>query len=156
MAIVNLKSTIFGSYGVDGSYIAPDGGQRDGAIHHVAGSVSNAADDSSGSTYLLCTVPASFILLPESLLDAEGWGFAQTVLGITGAADGLLDAATSGLSASGDAIVARFGSDWNKPIWEQAGLAADPLVPVDIMLTAEANAAGAGIAHFDFRFANHI
>lgn len=156
MAIRTLvKSTIFGATGV-GGYTAPNGASRQGQLTRVAGTVANLADDSSGSTFLVCEVPASAIILPESKIKGDGWGFAQFVLGCEQDPDILLDAATSGLSSSGTAIVAQFGAIWNKPLWEQCGLAADPLKPMRLILTAEADAAGAGSASFDLIFANHV
>lgn len=154
MAIREVKSTIFGVIGA--GYTAPNSVSRAGKITRVCGEVSNLAADNAGSTYLLCEVPSNWIMLPESLVLVDGWGFAQCVLGVKQDTDILLDILESAANANGDAIITRFGSNWNKPFWEQCGLSADPLAPLQLQLIGEADAAGAGTAKFDLHFASHI
>lgn len=155
MAIVKLKSTVFGVTGVAG-YTPPDSAARNGLIHRIAGRVTNAATDNTGSTYTLCEVPWSAILLHDSTLRTDAWGFAQAVVGTPEDPDGLYDAA-KGSSATGVAVFAAYGAKWNLPLWQQAGLAAMPKTGLArIQFVAEADAAGAGTADFDLRFALHL
>jgi hypothetical protein len=154
MAIVKLKSTIFGTT-ADG-YTAPNGAQRDGQFHRAAGRVTNGAADNTGSTYLIAELPWSAIILHESLVRTDNWGFAQAVIGTPEDPDGLYDAA-KGASATGVALFAAFSAKWNLPLWQQLGLAAMPLKgPAQLMFVAEADAAGAGTADFDIRWVNHV
>lgn len=154
MAIREVKSTVFGVTGA--GYTAPNSVSLAGKITRICGEVANLSTDSAGSTYLLCNVPSNWIMLPESLILVDGWGFAQCVLGVKQDTDILLDILESNAEAAGDPIITKFGSNWNKPFWEQCGLAADPLAPLQLQLIGEANAAGAGAASFDLHFASHI
>lgn len=156
MAKVAVKSSLFGTTGV-GGYTAPSAAARAGEVHRAAGTISNAATDNTGSTYLLAELPWSAILLPETAFHTAGWGFAQAVIGTPEDPDGLLDAA-KGASATGQTPVVIFGAKWNQPLWQQCGLAA---MPTDgslarIQAVAEADAAGAGVLNFDIRYVNHI
>lgn len=154
MAIRKVKSTVFGVTGA--GYTAPNSASLAGKITRVCGEVANLATDNAGSTYLLCKVMPNWIMLPESLILLNAWGFAQGVLGVKQDTDVLVDIAVSGASGTGNAIITRFGANWNKPFWQQCGLSADPLAPLDLQLIAEADAAGAGTAKFDLHFASHI
>lgn len=155
MAIVNLKSTIYGIVGTAG-YAAPAGASRDGQIHYVAGRITNAATDNTGSKYLICELPWTAILQPETAFRTDAWGFAQAVIGVDEDPDSLLDA-VKGVSTTGQLPVTIFGTLWNKPLWQALGLASMPLTgPAKLYAIAEANAAGAGTMDFHIRYANHL
>ncbi len=155
MAIVKQKSTIFGATGVSG-YVPPDSAARNGLIHRIAGRVTNAATDNTGSTYLLAELPWNAILLHDSTVRTDNWGFAQAVIGTPEDPDGLYDAA-KGASATGVAVFAAYSARWNQPLWKQVGLAAMPKAGLArIQFVAEADAAGAGTADFDLRVALHL
>lgn len=155
MAIVKLKSTIFGAL-VNGAYVPPDGAQRDGHFHRLAGRVTNGATDNTGSTYLIAEIPWAAILLHDSTIRTDAWGFAQAVVGTPEDPDGLYDAA-KGASATGVSLFAAYAAKWNQPLWKQIGLSAMPTTPVaQLMFVAEADAAGAGTADFDIRYALHL
>ncbi|GAB1361824.1 hypothetical protein MASR1M32_10600 [Rhodobacter sp.] len=80
----------------------------------------------------------------------------EAVVGTPEDPDGLYDAA-KGASATGVVLFDPFTTKWNKPLWEQLGLAAMPKTGVArLMFVAEADAAGAGTADFDIRWVNHI
>ena len=92
MAVVKLKSTIFEGTGVNG-YQAPDSSALQGVFHRVAGRVTNSATDNTGSTYLIAQIPWAAILLHDSTIRTDAWGFAQAVVGTPEDPDGLYDAA---------------------------------------------------------------
>ncbi len=155
MAIVKNYSTVFGA-SADGIRQVPNSASRHGRVMVVAGKVTCLATDNLGSIYLLAPIPSSAIILPATLIKGDAWGFAQFVVGIEGAVDQLLDITTVSALTAGDPILAAFDAKWNKPVWEQAGLAADPMTPLNLMLTAEADATGAGQVDFDLHIANHV
>lgn len=154
MAIVDVKSDAVDQGA--GALKEPVDPIRNRALLRAAcGTVANGSTDSNGSVYRLATIPSRAILRPESLIDLQGWGFAAAKVGVArerGAVlddDGVLASVTvSGLSAP-SAPVAVFGGKWGKPLWEAAGLAADPGGNLDVVITTAADAAGAGVAKFD-------
>ncbi len=155
MAKVSLKSTIFGSSGASG-YAAPSAASRDGHLHVVAGRVTNASTDNTGSLYLLAEIPWNAILQPSTAFLTANWGFAQAVIGVAEDPDSLLDAA-KGSAAGGQLPVTIFGSLWNKPLWQALGLAAMPTSgPAKLSAVAEADAAGAGTLDFHIEYALHL
>lgn len=155
MAIVTLKSTIFGTVGVAG-YTAPAGASRDGKVHRITGSVANAATDNSGSKYLLAELPWSAILHPTTAIRTDGWGFAQAVVGTDEAPTGLLNA-VKGVSTTGQLPIAIFDAKWGKPLWQALGLAAMPTNgPAKLYAKGVADAAGAGTLYFDISYSNHL
>ncbi|WP_112312493.1 hypothetical protein [Pseudogemmobacter bohemicus] len=155
MAVVKLKSTIFGVTGVNG-YQAPDSSALQGVFHRVAGRVTNGATDNTGSTYLIAQIPWAAILLHDSRIRTDAWGFAQAVVGTPEDPDGLYDAA-KGASATGVVLFDVFTAKWNQPLWKQLGLAKMPNKPfAELMFVARADATGAGTADFDIRYALHI
>lgn len=156
MAVVTKKSTVFGALVASGGYQAPNSASAKGLPMRIAGRVSNEATDQTGSKYLLCEVPSSAIMLPESAIRTTAWGFAQAVVGVEGAPDGLLDVTRATGGATGNNPITIFTPNWNVPIWQQMGLASDPLKPVQIWVVAEADATGAGTIDFDLQFANHV
>ncbi|MES2667925.1 MAG: hypothetical protein V4712_17710 [Pseudomonadota bacterium] len=156
MAIVNLKSTVFGVTGVAG-YTAPNGSARDGRIHRVAGRISNGAGDSNLSKYLICELPWSAILLPPTAFMTTAWGFAQAVIGTDEDSDGLLDVARATGGATGNVPITIFGAKWNLPFWGQMGLASAPLKGfAKLYAVAEADATGAGTLDFDIHYALYL
>lgn len=155
MAKVSLKSTIFGSTGVSG-YTEPSAASRDGHLHVVAGRVTNASTDSSGSKYLLAEIPWNAILSPRCAFLTKDWGFAQAVIGVEEDPDILIDA-VKGSAAGGILPVTIFGSLWNKPLWQALGLSAMPVGgPAKLSAVAEADAAGAGTLDFHIEYALHL
>lgn len=156
MAIVEVKSSIFGAVS-GGAYVPPNASSRDGKEHIIQGSVANGANNSSGSKYLLCSLPWSAILLPETAFRTDGWGFAQVQIGPVEAPTGLLNAA-KGVSTTGQTPVVIFGANWNEPLWQACGLAAMPVDNgyADLWATTIAGATGAGAMQFMIRYVNHV
>lgn len=122
---------------------------RDARIRAAVGSISNAADDSNGSSFNLVRLPSNVIMRPESWVDLRGFGFAAASVGIASARTGLLASTTiAGLSAV-TPLFAASTAKWGKELWEQLGLAADPGGYLDIAVWVAANATAAGSMKFD-------
>lgn len=155
MGIVQGKSTTFGKISDTGRYQGPSGASAKGKTIRVAGTVDCAAEDSNGSTYDIVEIPSSYILLPGSAMHTTAWGFAQAVFGADGVTDALLDVTKATGGATGNGLVTIFDAKWNKPIWQQLGLAEDPGV-VTLKVFAEADATIDGQIKFDLQFANHV
>ncbi len=155
MPVYKSQSNLFGGT-FNGAYRAPNGASKNGRINRVVGTVVSAIDAQAGSTFKLATIPASAIMLPESRIKTTAWGFAQAVVGTTGATDTLLDVLKATGGAAGNAPVVMFDAKWNRPLWQQLGLAKDPGKPIDLIVIAEADATVAGQLDFDLQFANHI
>lgn len=156
MAIVNLSSTAFDVRNADGSLDLVDPIRNRAELRAAVGSIANASTDSNGSVYRLFALPSRAILRAETRIDLTDWGFAAATIGLarnggaTLTANGLATTITiASLSGAFTAPIALFGAKWGKPIWEQAGLAADPGGLVDVIIATAAGAADAGTAKFD-------
>jgi len=156
MAVVTLNSTVFGSTGAAG-YTAPNSTARDGHPHVVAGRVTNAATDNTGSKYLLAQIPWGAILQPSTAFLTKDWGFAQAVIGVDEDMDCILDAA-KGTAVGGQLPITIFTSKWNVPLWQACGLSAMPTDKAfaNVYAVAEADAAGAGTLDFHIEYALHV
>lgn len=155
MAIRNVKSTIFGLAGT--TYTPPSGSARDGKMHHISGTVANLAADNSGSRYHLFTLPSTAIILSQSLIRTDAWGFAQAVVGAVGFTTGLLNVAKATGGAGGNALATIFAAKWNQPLWQQLGMAAPPKqAMIDIEAFTIANATVDGTLSFDIWYADHM
>lgn len=148
MAVVTTKSDLIHDplNRADGAPYAPDPHKARGRPVYATGTVANASDDSSGSTYLLADIPSTALLHEDTFFDVEAWGFAQVVIGVTGDTDALVDQtkATENIVtpiAAGDA-------NHGKALWEVLGMAADPGGNIRLIASAEAGATGAGSMPF--------
>lgn len=142
MPIVTEKSDL-----IHGPGEAPADPQRAfGVVVKSVGSVSNAADDETGSMYHLVDVPSTAIVDPGTNFDVENWGFAQVVIGTETDPDALLDVARS--AATNQQPFAVGDANHGKPWWEVLGLAADPGGKISLYAHAEANATAAGTMLF--------
>lgn len=150
-----VLSSVFGQV-VGGVFVPASGASAQGLITRVTGTVANLATDLQGSEYHLLNVPASAIMLPGSAIKTTGWGFAQAVIGIDGDTDALLDVTKATGGASGNTPIALFGALWNKPIWQQLGMAEAPGNFITLKVFTEADATIAGQIDFDLQFANHV
>lgn len=155
MAIVNKKSSVYAAMAATGM-IAATASSAHGVIARVAGTITNDATDNSGSTYLMLAVPASAIILPESAIKTTGWGFAQATIGVAGDTAALLNVTKATGGGTGNNPVVLFDAKWNKPIWKQLGLAADPGTLIELVVSTATDATGAGTIDFDLVFANHV
>mgnify|MGYP001797082392 CR=1 FL=1 len=155
MAIRKVLSSAYGQL-VDGAFSQSRGASALGLKTGMCGTVECLATDEAGSEYSLVNVPSSAILLPGSAIRTNAWGFAQAVIGVDGDTDALLDVAAASGGATGNVLVTIFGANWNQPIWQQLGMAADPGNPITLKVFTEADAASAGQIDFDLQFANHV
>ncbi|MEO0681980.1 MAG: hypothetical protein AAF192_16375 [Pseudomonadota bacterium] len=146
MAIVATTSDLY--RGVVTNMEDPDPLKVRGVPRYAIGTVANAADDSSGSTYKLARVPYDAILLPDTFFDVENWGFAQVVIGSLAEPDQLLDVARS--TATTQSPFAFGDANHGKRVWELLGLPSSPGHWLDLYAHAEADATGAGSMPFVF------
>lgn len=129
---------------------APDPSRARGSIIVATGSVSHAADDSSGSTYHLADIPADAILDKSTEFKTDTWNMgANLLLGIPSDTDAIYSGAKG---ANLKPIV--FGSAMHGlPAWQALGLAARPDGNIlSIQLTANGNATAAGSAKFEIAY----
>lgn len=148
MAVVNLKSNLFGDYlaGIDN----PDPELARGRPIVATGSVENGASDSSLSTYKLASLPSNCILGDRTKFDVENWGFATVNIGTLTDVDALITIAKSSGNTVSPVV---FGdAKHGKRLWEVLGLAADPGGVIDIYAHASAGATGAGSMPFQFEY----
>ncbi len=134
MAVVTTKSDLFG--------VPLDPAKARGRPIVATFTVANAADDSSGSKYLLGRFPSECILDSRTAFQVQNWGFATVNIGTAEDIDALGTVAKSAGNvyspiAFGDA---RHGL----PLWEALGLAADPGGEIELYAHASAGATGAG------------
>ncbi len=156
MAIVKVKSTVYGSTDAQGVFTSASGASALGHILRVCGTVNCLATDESGSEYTLLDIPASAVMLPESAIKTTGWGFAQAVIGIDDDTDALLDVTKATGGATGNNPITIFDAKWNMPIWAQLGMAEAPLNFITLKVFTAADATGDGQIDFDLLFANHV
>lgn len=133
MPVVNGKSDLFAG--------DVDPARARGRPITVQFTVTNAADDSSGSTYLLCRLPSYAILTASTTFKADTWGFATTSIGTLTDVDALFQA----LKNAAHAPITRNGTGQHGvPLWQLLGLASDPGGEIALYAHAIANATGAG------------
>ena len=119
----------------------------------VTFTVANAADDLSGSTFLLCKLPSEAIIDSRTAFQVQNWGFAQVNIGTETDIDALGTVAKS--TGNVYSPVAFGDAKHGLPLWEILGLAKDPGGEVYLYAHASANATGAGSMkgeiHYRFR-----
>lgn len=124
----------------------PDPAKARGVLHVIAGTMTNLADDDSGSTFLLCQIPANAILDSNTKFSSAAAGYATIRVGTRANATALLNAARAAILSPITMGDAKHGL----AAWQQLGLAAAPENNlIDIMFTAGANATGAGSMPFE-------
>lgn len=145
MPIVEKKSDLFG--------VDNDPAKARGRNICATFAVTNAADDLSGSTYLLCKLPSEAILDSRTAFLVTSWGFAQINIGTR--TD--IDAVVTQTKATGNVVtpIAFGDAKHGVPLWQALGLAADPGGEIGLYAHASANATGAGSmkgeVHYRFR-----
>jgi hypothetical protein len=148
MAVVNKKSNLVADY--LNRDTPPDPSIARGRPIIAIGTVANASDDSSGSTYHLIDLPSDCLLDIGTAFDVENWGFAAIRIGTKDDVDALVSVAKS----AGNTVTPNAFGDANhgKQLWEQLGLAADPGGMISIYAHAIAGATGAGSMPFRFAY----
>jgi hypothetical protein len=113
--------------------------------------MANLSTDTLGSKYLLMSLPSECILLPATQFKVDTWGYLDIRIGtFTDPA-----ALVSQLRSAGATItpLVQFDAKWNKPLWQQLGLAADPNGEIGIYAHGSvAGAATAGTMNFSFEW----
>jgi hypothetical protein len=152
MPVVKKKSDLFADRSLD--QVVPDPARARGRPICATFTVTNAADDSSGSTYHLCDIPADAILDSRTAFQVQNTGFAAIRVGTLGDVDALVAV----LKSAGNVVspVAFGDAKHGLPAWQALGLAAAPENGViSLYQHAIANATGAGSmkgeVHYRFR-----
>ena len=129
---------------------APDPARARGRPIVTQFTCTNAASDSSGSKYLLASLPSDCILSPQTWFKVDQAGFAAIRIGT--ATD--VDALVAVLKSAGTYVepLTRGGASHGKPLWEVLGLAADPGGFIGIYWHAIADATGAGTLQGAFHY----
>jgi hypothetical protein len=148
MPVVKKLSSLIGDY--QAGTETPDPELARGRAFMATGIVTNAADDSSLSTYHLADLPSNCILGTRTLFDVENLGFATVNIGTLTDIDALITIAKS----SGNTVTPVVFGDakHGKRLWEVLGLAADPGGVIGIYQHASGNATGAGSMPFQFEY----
>ncbi len=142
MAVVNLKSSIFRA--ADNKPLDPL--HRAGRLIVITGTVTNAATDSSASTYHLADLPSDCLLHDLTGFSVVGWGFAQVNIGTLTDNDALSTVARAAAATHRPVV---FGdAKHGKHLWEILGLPSDPGGVIGLYLHATAAATGAGRCPF--------
>lgn len=150
MAVVSKKSNLIADYVAMTPIADPEFVRGRPVV--ATGSVTNAADDSAGSTYLLASLPAHAILSSATALAVANWGFATVQIGTLDDPDALI----SVLKSAGNTVSpVTFGdtAKHGKHLWEILGLAAEPKSGfIDLYATAAADATAAGTLLFELHY----
>lgn len=148
MAVVNNHSTLIPR--ALGGAAHPDPHAVAGILRIATGTVANAADDSTLSSYHLVDLPAQCYLHPDTFFDVENWGFAAIRIGT--ATD--VDALVSVLKSAGNQVdpIAKGDANHGKQLWEVLGLAENPGGYIGLYAHAIAGATGAGSMPFQIHY----
>lgn len=148
MPIRNKKSDVFRDQRVGGAVL--DSSRTNGRLQHVYGTVTNAADDDSGSTFHLCDLPSACILHEETFFDVTNDGYAAIRIGTRTDVAALV----SVLKSAGNEVlpVVRGGANHGLPLWQRLGLARNPGGVIPIYKHAIANAVSGGFTRFRISF----
>ena len=121
-----------------------------GAVIAAAFTATNAADDSSGSTFHLANLPSCAILDARTGFQVQNWGFATVSIGTLTDVDALVQV----LKSAGNVVapVVQFDAKHGLPLWQALGLAADPGGNIAIYAHAIAAATGAGSMKGEFHY----
>ncbi len=140
----NTSNLIHSPYVPDS--VPPDPMQARGRPIVPTGTVANAADDSSGSTFHLVDLPSNCLLSHDVFFDVTNWGFAQINIGTADDIDALITVAKT--AGNMVAPIAKGDANHGKYLWEILGLAADPGGKISLYAHASAAATAAGSMKF--------
>lgn len=149
MAIVKKVSDLVKDYN-DPTTREADPAKVRGRPIVAAGTVTNAATDSNGSSYHLVDLPSCAILDARTAFQVQNTGFAAIRIGTKTDVDALV----SVLKSAGNVVspVAQFDAKHGKPLWEVLGMAADPGGMIGLYQHAIADATGAGSMLFEIHY----
>ena len=129
----------------------PDPAKARGPIHVIRGTMTNLADDDSGSTFLLCQIPANAILDSNTKFSSATAGYATIRVGTRANAVALLNVAKAAILSP----IVMGDAKHGLAAWQQLGLAAAPDGNIiDLMFSAGANATGAGTMPFEIWYSD--
>lgn len=114
----------------------------------VADTVTNAADDSALSTYLLAMLPSCAILDALTTFKADTWGFATLAIGTLTDTDALVSVARDAAIQP----VTRNGAIHGQPLWQALGLSADPGGEIGLYAHGLVAPTGAGTMNFEIHY----
>lgn len=119
-----------------------DSAKANGVLRFVTATLTNAADDLSGSTFRIASLPSCAVLDALTGFQVQNWGFADIRIGTAGNPAALV----SVLKSAGNVVnpIVRFDAKHGQPLWQALGLADDPGGMIDLFAHAIANATGAG------------
>lgn len=128
----------------------PDPHAVAGTVRVATGTVANAADDLSGSTFRLVDLPSGCYLHPDTFFDVENWGFAAIRIGTKDDVDALV----SQLKSAENVVTPVAAGDANHgvPLWQVLGLSEDPGGYIPLYAHAIADATGAGSMPFQVHY----
>lgn len=149
MAVEEIKSNLVKDR-FDPNTKSPDPLEARGRPIYATGSVANAVDGSSGSTYHLCDLPSNCLMLPDTFFDVENWGYAQVVIGTLTDTDALVD--QTKVTENIVTPIAQGDANHGKRLWEILGLAEDPGGMISLYGHSEAGATGAGSMPFQVAY----
>jgi len=149
MAVIDKGSNLTADR-YDPSALSADPVEIRGRVVKSTGNVTNAASDSSGSSYHLVDLPSDCILEKDTFFKVDNWGFAQVVIGTRTDTTALVNVA----KAAGAMVtpVASGDSNHGKRLWETLGMASDPGGNIGIYAHAAANATAAGTMLFEISY----
>lgn len=148
MPVREKKSDVFRDQRVGGA--VPDASRTIGRLRHIYGTVTNAADDDSGSIFHLCDLPAAAILHEETFFEVNNDGYATIRIGTRTDTQALVNVLRS---AGAEVLpVVRGGANHGLPLWQRLGLPRNPGGFIGIYKHAIANATGAGSTRFRISF----
>ena len=134
----------------DPATTSPDPSAARGRPIISTGTVSNAANGLSGSSYHLMDLPSKCLVHFDSWFKVDGWGYAQVQIGTKDDPDALVDQTTAT-----EAMVTPIepgDANHGKMLWEVLGLAKDPGGMISLYAHAAADAAGAGVLPFQITY----
>ncbi len=142
MAVVEVKSDIFPAPGEG----ATDALRSKGRVKMAIGQVACAADDSAGSTYLLCYVPSYANVHHDSIVVCGAWGHTNLKIGDYSGDNLIVD--TTSAAATQQLPFTRAEVAGGQRWWEALGHASDPGGQLPVYAHGDAAAAGAGTLDF--------
>jgi hypothetical protein len=148
MPIRDKKADVFRDQRAGGAVL--DAPRTNGRLRHIYGTVTNLADDDSGSLFHLGDLPSACILHEETFFDVTNDGYAAIRIGTRTDPAALV----SVLKSAGNEVlpVVRGGANHALPLWQRIGLPRNPGGVIGIYKHAIANAVAAGSTRYRLSF----
>lgn len=161
MAVENLQGSNVITGMLSSPIVRAAPGLASGRISTFLETVEITAGASATSTYHMARLTSSARILPGSTVHYDAVSPADVDVGIfavnsgevTDDADALLDG--DDWSSAGSTALVSDIADYGKPLWELAGLSADPVCDLDIKVTINGTATNGGTVTLYLEFATH-